>query len=412
LAVKKYAWEAGAKLELHTARKHKVLGEYFREYILVRCRNPNVRRFRLAVVDGFAGAGRYSCGAPGSPLIFVEGLQRAVQEINLSRAAQSMPQLEVDCLLLLNDADKDAIQLLKGHVEPLVAAGKEDCPSLRLVVGYSQQKFESAYPQIRDRIVQGGYQNVLFNLDQCGHSQVDPSTLVSIMNTAPSAEIFYTFMVTAMLAYLQKTNPVKLQQQLAVVGVDSIDALQDVQGRNEWLGVAEKLIFDALQGYAKFVSPFSINNPEGWRYWLIHLAASPRARQVYNDILHSNASSQAHYGRSGLNMLSYDPAKEGSLYLFEEEDRVRAKDALMEDIPRVIARSGDAMSVTEFYETIYNLTPAHNDDIHGAIIDNPDLEVLTETGGARRRAHTIHGSDIIQLKAQRSIFPLLLPRKD
>mgnify|MGYP003863819087 CR=1 FL=1 len=321
-----------------------------------------------------------------------------------------MPQLEVECLLVLNDADKDAVQLLKGHVEPLLAAGKAACPSLRLTVDYSDQKFEDAYPEIRDRIIQGGYQNVLFNLDQCGHSQVDPSTLVSIMNTAPSAEIFYTFMVTAMLAYLQKKNPTKLQRQLGVVGVTSIDSLQDVQGKNEWLGVAEKLIFEALQGYAKFVSPFSINNPNGWRYWLIHLAASPRARQVYNDILHSNASSQAHYGRSGLNMLSYDPTKEGTLYLFEQEDRVRAKDALMEDIPRVIARSGDAMSVTEFYETIYNLTPAHNNDIHSAIIDNPDLEVLTETGGARRRAHTIHATDVIQLKPQRSFFPLLLPR--
>lgn len=412
MARKNYTWEAGAKLELHTARKHKVLSEYFREYIFVRCRNPNVRRFRLAVVDGFAGAGRYDCGSPGSPLIFLEGLQQAVQEINLSRVAQAMPQLEVDCLLVFNDADKNAVQLLKGHVEPLLAAGRDTCPPLRLTVEYSEQKFEDAYPAIRDRIMKDGYQNVLFNLDQCGHSQVDPSTLVSIMNTAPSAEIFYTFVVTAMLAYLQKKNSAKLQQQLAVVGVTSIDSLQDVQGKNEWLGVAEKLIFDALQGYAKFVSPFSINNPNGWRYWLIHLAASPRARQVYNDILHSNASSQAHYGRSGLNMLSYDPTKEGALYLFEQEDRVRAKDALMEDIPRVIARSGDAMSVTEFYETIYNLTPAHNDDIHGAIIDNPDLEVLTETGGARRRAHTIHATDVIQLKPQRSIFPLLLPRRD
>jgi three-Cys-motif partner protein len=408
---KVYTWESGAKLEPHTQRKHKILAEYFRQYIRVRCGNPNQRRFRLAVVDGFAGGGRYACGTRGSPLIFIEELRAAIDEININRASQRMPLLVVDCLLLLNDADPKVIKFLQSNVSPVLAEARLGCPQLQLTVDYTDIPFENAYPSMREKIRAGGYQNVLFNLDQCGHSHVDPKTLIDIMSGAPSAEIFFTFVVDALLTYLHKKDPAKLKRQLEGVGVTNIEALEEVQSNPVWLGTAEKLVFGTLQGCAKFVSPFSIHNPKGWRYWLIHLAGNHRARQVYNDVLHANASSQAHFGRSGLNMLSYNPDKEGVLYLFEQDDRIAAREELMNDIPSVIARAGDTMGVMEFYETVYNLTPAHNGDINSAIIDNPDLEVMTETGGGRRHAHTIHVTDTIRLKSQTS-FPFLLPRRE
>ena len=77
----------------------------------------------------------------------------------------------------------------------------------------------------------------------------------------------------------------------------------------EWLGAAGRIVFDRFRQCAPFVTPFAIHNPKGWRYRLIHLAASYRARQVYNDVLHDNSSQQAHFGRAGLRMLSYDPDK-------------------------------------------------------------------------------------------------------
>jgi hypothetical protein len=176
--------------------------------------------------------------------------------------------------------------------------------------------------------------------------------------------------------------------------------------RNSWLGAAEKLVFEAFKGGAPFVSPFSINNPDGWRYWLIHFANSYRARQVYNNVLHDNASSQAHFGRSGLNMLAYDPEHEnGSLYLFDVSGREAAKRQLLDDIPRLVTDLGDAVGVEAFYEEIYNATPAHADDVHTAIIENPDLEVITSMGGVRRKANTITVGDTIRMKMQKSFFP-------
>jgi hypothetical protein len=80
------------------------------------------------------------------------------------------------------------------------------------------------------------------------------------------------------------------------------EPLDALMSQKDWLGTAEKIVFDAIRLCAPYGRPFSINNPGGWRYWLIHFANAYRARQVYNNILHDNASLQAHFGRSGLNM--------------------------------------------------------------------------------------------------------------
>lgn len=178
--------------------------------------------------------------------------------------------------------------------------------------------------------------------------------------------------------------------------------------KNEWLGGAERLVFDHFRGCAQFVSPFSINNPDGWRYWLIHFANNYRARQEYNNVLHHNSSMQAHFGRSGLNMLSFDPSSEGALYLFDVSGRGSAKQQLLEDIPRLVTDFGDAIQVGQFYGSIYNKTPAHTDDIHDAMIENADLEIVTEGGGLRRKPNTIRADDTLRMKQQRTFFPIFL----
>ncbi len=406
---KRYKWTDGATLEEHSRRKHKILREYVFDYLTVRCKLPQQERFRLAIVDGFAGGGRYRCGTAGSPVIFIEELKRAVEAVNTQRAVQGLGAIEVECLLVFNDASRDAIELLKTHVAPMQADIALSCPKLHIRVEYLNEFFKAAYPKIKSFLGQGRYRSVIFNLDQCGHSHVERETILDIMHSWPAAEIFYTFVITSLLAFLQKDQPERLRAQLDHLGIpaNDVQALDGLMSRKDWLGTAEKIVFDAFRLCAPYVSPFSINNPGGWRYWLIHFANAYRARQVYNNILHDNASLQAHVGRPGLNMLSYDPRhEEGVLYLFDDSGRASAKAQLLDDIPRLVTEAGDAMSVMEFYESIYNVTPAHADDVHAAIIENPDLEVITPAGGERRKANTIAVSDVIKLKNQRSFFPM------
>jgi three-Cys-motif partner protein len=408
---KAYAWASGATLEEHSRRKHKILAEYFAQYLGVRCQLPQQERFRLAVVDGFAGGGRYACGTPGSPLIFIEGLRRSVDTINTQRAAQGFGLIEMECLLVLNDHNADAMASLRGNVAPLQAEIAQNVPRLHLKVEYLNDTFEVAYPRIKALLEQGRYRNVIVNLDQCGHSHVERTTLLDVMRSNPSVEIFYTFAIEALLSFLQKSDPVQLAAQLRPFDIEPRDlrGLDGAMSKSNWLGAAERLVFETFRTCAPFVSPFSINNPGGWRYWLIHFANVYRARQVYNNVLHQNSTAQAHFGRSGLNMLSYDPADDaGSLYLFDLSGREQARSQLLNDIPRLISETGDVIGVGDFYEGIYNATPAHADDVHRAIMDNPDIEVITPAGGERRSAGMIGVNDVLKLKRQKSFFPMFL----
>ncbi|UZT77102.1 three-Cys-motif partner protein TcmP [Ectopseudomonas chengduensis] len=405
---KKYDWEDGAELADHSRMKHQILSEYFYEYVITRCQTPKMERFRLAIVDGFAGGGRYKCGAPGSPLIFIQELHRAINDINVNRAVQNLAPIRIECTMVLNDYEPAALDSLKTHIAPVLVEYVDSSEYLSVQIDYLNDEFEKVYPRIKEYLQRGRFRNILFNLDQCGHSHVTTETLRDIMSSDTSTEIFYTFMITALLTYLQKHNPQMLERQLAHLSISKLDLdlLSEQMSNRQWLGTAENIVFSAFQKCAQFVSPFSINNPQGWRYWLIHLASSYRARQVYNNVLHKNSKSQAHFGRSGLNMLAHDPQEEGTLYLFDVNARDEAKGQLHHDIPKLISEFGDALNMAEFYGRIYNHTPAHSDDIHVTMIENPDLEIITPSGGTRRKANQIDIKDTIKLKSQTSFFPM------
>jgi three-Cys-motif partner protein len=133
---KPYLWKAGAKLEEHSKRKHRILREYLARYLIVRCQLPQQARFRLAIVEGFAGGGRYASGEAGSPIIFIEELRNATERFNLKRAAEGMAPLDIECLMALNDESPEAIDLLRAHIEPMLAATKVEFPKLHLHVEY------------------------------------------------------------------------------------------------------------------------------------------------------------------------------------------------------------------------------------------------------------------------------------
>lgn len=403
---KSYDWDGGAILEDHTKKKHTILSEYFSEYLRIRCKLPQQEKFRLAIVDGFSGAGLYKNGEYGSPLIFIDVLSRLTKEINAYRFSQGHKLVYIECLIIFNDYDPDVIQRLKENSAPILAGTKETEKHLTIHYEFLNEKFEDAYAKIKKRILSTRCNNVFFNLDQCGYSQVTAQVIRDITSTWRSAEILLTFMIKSLLTYLSpnsENNGVTLEPEVQ----EKINAIlnNEILNKKEWLGEAEKITFSYLKSCAKYVSPFSINNPDGWQYWYMHFATSHRARQVYNDILHKFGEAQAHYGRAGLNMLSYDPGyQKAGLYLFDEDSRTVSREALMEDIPRLVSQAGDALLVEQFYENTYNETPAHSEDIHQAIIDNPELEVITESGGTRRKANTIKVGDTIRLVSQKSFY--------
>lgn len=405
----KYKWLDGATLDEHSKIKHKIVREYFAKYIATRCIIPQQTKFRLAVCDGFSGGGSYQTGEPGSPLIFLEELQKAAEREALRRFKDKMAPLTISCLLILNDFENEAIQCLKTNIQNFLAINSDAFKNIHVEIEYINKKFEIAYPEIRKLLLAKNYKNVLFNLDQCGHSLVKRKTIIDIMNNFSCAEIFYTFMIQSLLTYLSKESPKKLESQLRYLGPsdEHLRTLDWQQGDmylsyDQRLGAAERLVFNLFQECAEFVSPFAVYNPDGWKYWILHFSNSPRAREVYNDTLHENATLQAHYGRPGIKMLCSDPGKSASLYLFDQTGRTSARENLYNEIPSELSGLGNAISMGKFLAKIYKDSVSHKSDIIGSIMSNPDLEVVTEAGGRRRSETGIKVKDTLILKPQKT----------
>lgn len=403
---KHHDWGGEAFLAEHSLRKHKILAEYFDAYLQERCKNPIARSFKLAIVDAFSGPGRYSDGNPGSPTILAETLMDTVEKINKKRNDSGMPEVDVSCLMILNDVDQKAIALLEDEMEPLLARSRAYNSNVKLEVEYFRGKFEDLVDQFENRVNESRCRNVIYNLDQYGYSHVNRSTIIRLINSRRSVEIFLTYAIGAFITYLKQNDVSLLNKRLRHLDMTAESVIPEeipdmLVKKKEWLGIMERAIFDHFGGCAPFMTPFSVNNPGGWRYWLMHFATSHRARQVYNDVLHKNSSQQAHYGRAGLDMLAYNPNDEkGFLYLFEDNDREHGRHQLPDDIEKVVYESGNVIMMDDFLRIAYNATPAHSDDIYGAIMENGNLEIITQSGRPRRTIGGISLDDALCLTKQ------------
>lgn len=390
-------------LDDHSKAKHRILKDYLRKYLLIRCGNVFKQSlFKLVIVDGFAGGGVYACGSPGSPVIFINTISAAFDEVNIKRHLEGKPPVSIECHFFFNELQRDTLEILKTKVAPHLYALNEK-HGLSGEVNFSQRPFDQFYREYKAKIRAIGSGNILFNLDQQGYTDVHLDIIPDIMGTWDSAEIFLTFVHGAIKTFISpdlhkdhtlRNMPPEVWQEAMSI------AQEEVISNTQWLARLESLLFHALRGRAPYASPFSIHNPKGWSYWLVHFARQHQARRAYNDTLHTISNGQAHFGNGGIDMLNYNPEHEGRLYLFREEDRERDRDILTEDVGRVLSKNSYAMRVSDFYQAIYNTTPSHSEDIDNALINNPQIEVKSSEKGLRRASHTIKKQDIIVLKRQ------------
>lgn len=396
---RQYDWENGAKIGPHSKIKLAIIKEYIHEYVRVRCSLPQQERFRLSFVDGFCGAGAYECGTLGSPLMVLQTLKSVSAEVNLRRKIDGFKPISFEFFMYFNDLSPVAIQALRGSVDAFLQEHQDQHSGATFYVKYFEGDFGGNLPSIAQMVVASRVRNTIFNLDQYGHADVSEEHLRTALSLTRSSEVFLTFSIKSFLAFI---SPTRRQDKRLFDGQISEISLHKT--KKEWLAAVEKVVFEEFQTLANFVSPFSINNQSGWEYWLVHFANSFRARQVYNDILHRKKNSQAHVGRSGLQMLRYNSIEDASLYLFDANSRRGAREELLADIPKFLrdCTPEASLSVADFFDQTYNQTPAHSDDFNSALIKSPEIEILTATGGKRRKPQMIKRTDTIRLTPQRS----------
>jgi three-Cys-motif partner protein len=308
--------------------KHAILQYYLAPWARIR----SVTRRPLAVVDGFAGRGRYQTGEPGSPLLILNTL-----------AAHPDPSQLFVCHFVEKDPDNFASMVaeVKGH--PAVISGRVRC-----------YFYNAAFSDVSRKIIASirvGGQPSFFFVDPFGYS--DPAMgMVAEVLRLPGAEVFINLMFDFINRALNGDNPAVLD---ALVGSPAWRALRDLHGYERERAFIELYREQMKLRGADFVIPFRMNadNKDRTLYYLVHGSKHVRAATLMKDAMIASGSG-ADLGYNGESRHQMQPlfnmdALPLADFLFQTfADQVVTFDEI---IARTIEESG-ACGVTQYRNAI------------------------------------------------------------
>ena len=103
----------------------------------------SVRHFRIATVDGFAWWD-FKDGTFGSPLIFLQELEKFSKENNIWRRDQGLPELSIECMFIVNEIDPYANKSLDNQLGIWEATNTASKENLNVKMLRLQEKFIQA----------------------------------------------------------------------------------------------------------------------------------------------------------------------------------------------------------------------------------------------------------------------------
>ncbi len=415
---KQYGWGTGDVPEIapHSLAKHRILREYVQRYIQVLTAAPGMDVFRISLVDGFAGGGEYQNGqtgliCPGSPQILIEAVRAAEVAVNASRSKA----LKIDARYVFVEKDPSVAAYLR---EVLRKRGDEpaDDGVVRLLEGEFEGHVDAIISGIKSR---GRAHRAIFVLDQYGYTGVPVSTLTRIFHELPHAEVFLTLAVGWITAYLPNSRTAaerlglssEMISRLCATEEEALEALMILSADQISSRSSESLHhgFTAEVG-STYYTPFFIVSRESNRpYWFLHMANSARANDVVKSLHWEVENHFQHFGGAGLMMLGYDPNADPELtrqtaFLFDNEAKVRTRDALMASLPaRLASAHPGGVAFDELFGEVCNETPATRELLSVSVRDLCVAGELEKGGGTgERRAPTTlpHGDDLVRVARQ------------
>jgi three-Cys-motif partner protein len=422
-----YEWDiqkAPPPIEDHSIAKHQILESYLIKYAEVLSADPRMERLRLTLIDGFAGGGLYTSMATGglhegSPLIFLRAMKTAQASLNTTRTRP----FNLDAEFFFVEERALTLKYLRELVER-----QEDLP--RWKIHYREGTFannvDSIIAAVRER---GRAHRAIFLLDQYGYSDVPLQLLHKILTSLPKAEVILTFAVDSLLDYLSDTNAFrKIIHNLGVnhFNLRHIETLK--KSSSDWRFLIQSQLYKAIVhgSSANFFTPFFIRSRQSNRsYWLLHLSNHVRARDEMAKLHWQKHTYFTHHGSAGLDMLGYDPRRDSNVtgqekleFFFDEEAHRLTSQALMLDIPKVLAQKPDGISFSDLLCTTCNNTPATSEiykEVIGNLLDFKEIEVISTVGGIRKKGCRVTPTDLIKLPSQTKLIferpiPLKLPR--
>lgn len=405
----KYIWKDDniPVIDVHSIKKHDVLREYLKQYIMIVGGFPIQRKqLKITFIDGFSGGGVYENPAGGlhygSPLIFLKATEEAAFQLS-----QDKP-FELDANYFFLEKKKKNLAFLGSFLEQ---EGYKDRinKTIFLKAGLFNQNINFLINQIYSR--KGSARRCLFFLDQYGYSDIPLSSIMKIFANLPNAEVILTFYVDYLIDYMANTDECK--KNLDKTGLSfNLDSLDEIKQQKEWRFFIQKELYKEVfrKSGARYLTNFFIKSNDSHKsYWLLHLSMHPTARNEMQKLHWSLKNYFCHEGKPGLWMLGYDPKSDGygqtQDFLFTEMDEKLNHKRLLEEIPAAIPKDG--ASFYNFVSAQCNSTPSTAEMIKKAIMELyviDGVRVFTPQGNLKRKGAIINKDDIIKQEPQSTIF--------
>ena len=408
-----FIWVPGnppPEIEEHSLAKLAVLRNYVSDYIDKLCEGSRREVFKLDLVDGFSGGGRFLDGGKevsGTPLIMLEEAERAFSRLNERRIKPLQFDLKFhfvdvasDHTRYLSDVLKERAFNISGHQIKVYNKPFEDVAN-------------EIIAEIKRRQPRAG--RALFLLDQKGFSQVEFNLIRRIFDELARAEVILTFAAETLLNYVSD-NP-RLFAAVRPIELSATD-LQDLMDLKQGAGgraISQRVLRDHLRLHtgATYDTPFFLRPRQSRRaLWFVHLSRHPVARDVMVQCHWNNFNRFEHYGSGGLDMMGWDSLKDGRLPLFgfSQYDVEELHQQLVDSIPRELPSLGISLPVTvqDFRAAVANRTAARFSDLDRALTalaSDRGFDILTSRGKLRQKGLTrLEDSDLISFTS-RPMFP-------
>lgn len=384
--------ESPPQIEAHSKAKLEVLRSYLRAYFDRLNVNPQRGKFKLDLVDGFAGGGTFLDGSDvlsGTPLIMLEETAAASDRLNRNRTKP----LHIDCKFYF--VDKEAAHA--DHLRKVLAERDHGVNDERVVVrtGHFEHEIENIIKSISKRQPRAG--RAIFLLDQTGFSQVELALIARIFNKLRTAEVILTFAADALVNHLAVTpQMVKAVEPLQLNESQIRDLIQDRQGLGG-RAVVQRTLRQQLRMATKadYDTPFFIRPRHSRRaLWFLHLSRHPTARDVMIQCHWDIHNTFEHYGSGGLGMLGWDTLKDSDnipLFNFNELNAEQMRNELLDSLPRQLfgLLSEQSVTIDTVRHMLANRTAARFSDLDQIILrlfKEREFDVLNPAGKIRTRS--------------------------
>ncbi|WP_022663841.1 three-Cys-motif partner protein TcmP [Desulfospira joergensenii] len=402
----KYSWSEDniPVIDVHSIKKHNVLREYLKQYILVVGANPRSEKMKITFIDGFSGGGIYQKPdgnvCHGSPLIFLEASREAEAELNISKHKG----FKLDAHFIFLDKQAQCINFLKNLLEKKGYHNQFN-RSIYFYNGVFELHINNIIKHIKKR--KGTANRCIFFLDQYGYSDVPLSSIQKIFLTFNKAEVILTFYVDYLIDYLSNTP--QCHQVLKKAGLTfDLDQLDDIKKQKKWKSVIQKHLYQNIisKSGARYLTNFFIKSNDSHKsYWLIHLSMHPTARNEMQKLHWKLKNHFSHEGKAGLWMLGYNSGVDGfdqqQDFLFTDIDEKLNHKTLLAEIPPEIPKGG--ILFEHFVSAQCNFTPSTSEMLNKAIGElyaNGELRIFTKNGNLKRPHSLINKDDLIKREPQ------------